>query len=73
VLDVGAELLLVREIEDLAPDPLNLGDDEGMKDAVMEIVEEYAEGQDGGWDASVEHFYTWLDYQGTVAEGDQGK
>lgn len=72
-LDEGAKDNLVAEIEDLAPDPLNLGDDDSIAEAVMEIVEEYAEGEAGEWDATVEHFYAWLDNQGQVAEGDKGK
>lgn len=72
-LDEGADDRLVREVEDLAPDPLNLGDDDGIADAVKEIVEEYAEGEEGDWTATVEHFYSWLDNQATVAEGEQGK
>jgi len=72
-LDEGADDRLVREIEDLAPDPLNLGDEDGIKEAVAEIVEQYAEGENGEWNASVEHFYSWLNNQGQVAEGDKGK
>lgn len=72
-LDEGASDLLVREVEDLAPDPLNLeGNEDGIADAVKEIVENYAEGE-GEWNASVEHFYSWLDNQSSVAEGDTGK
>lgn len=72
-LDEGASDRLVREVEDLAPDPLNLdGDEEGIADAVKEIVENYAEGE-GEWTAPVEHFYSWLDNQTSVAEGDTGK
>lgn len=72
-LDEGADDRLVREVEDLAPDPLNLGGDEdSIADAVKEIVENYAEGA-GEWDASVEHFYAWLDNQSSVGESDTGK
>jgi len=71
-LSEGADDRLVQAVEDLAPDPLNLGDD-SIKDAVGEIVEEYAEGPAGEWDATVEHFSAWLENQGQVAEGDEGK
>lgn len=71
-LDEGADDRLVREVEDLAPDPLNLGEDDSIKEGVKEILERYAEGP-GGWDATVEHFYAWLDNQSSVGEGDTGK
>lgn len=72
-LDEGADDRLVREVEDLAPDPLNLGDsEESIAEAVKEIVENYAEGA-GEWDASVEHFYAWLENQSSIGESDTGK
>lgn len=71
-LDEGADDRLVQEIEELAPEPLNLKGDDSIAEDVKNIVETYAEG-DGEWDATVEHFYAWLDNQTTVGESDTGK
>jgi len=62
---------LLNKLEDFVPDPMDMGD-EGISESVLEILEEYADSEAGSWDASVEHFRTWLKNQSGVGEGVEG-
>lgn len=71
-LDEEANAQLVDEIEEYIPDPVDMGED-GIADAVLDVLETYAESNEGSWDSSVEHFRSWLSNKSGVAEGEQGK
>lgn len=63
---------LLSKLEQFVPDPMDMGE-EGVGEAVLEILEDYAESDAGSWDATVEHFRSWLKNQSGVGEGDEGK
>lgn len=71
-LDENANQELVEEVEEFVPMPIDLGD-EGIADAVIEVMEDYAEGPDGSWEAPLEHFRSWLSRKSGVAGGEAGK
>lgn len=71
-LDENANQALVEEIEEFVPMPIDLGD-EGIADAVIEVMEDYAASPEGSWEAPLEHFRAWLSGKSGVGGGEEGK
>lgn len=71
-VDENPKRELLSKLEQFVPDPMDMGE-EGVGEAVMEILEDYAESDEGSWNSTVEHFRSWLKNQSGVGEGDEGK
>jgi hypothetical protein len=71
-LDENANQQLVEEVEEYIPEPVDMGP-EGVAEAVLDVMESYAESSEGSWEAPLEHFKSWLESKSGVGGGEQGK